>query len=164
GDSFHFYPSHHHQLKSIFMHLMTNSMTHGFSAETEGVIRIEIMPKGRNLQIIYQDNGKGIHMKKIRQLAAARMPDLGQRTDTEIAQLIFDSGFSTRDHVDEFAGRGVGMDVVRTTLEDFGGSIKVILENSLQDTHSVDFSPVSFKIILPPEVFLGVDDATRKVA
>jgi signal transduction histidine kinase len=93
GDSFHFYPSHHHQLKSIFMHLITNSMTHGFSAETEGVIRIEITLKCRNLQILYQDNGKGIHMKKIRQLAATRLPDLGQCTDTEIAQLIFDSGF-----------------------------------------------------------------------
>jgi two-component sensor histidine kinase/PAS domain-containing protein len=164
GDSYHFYPSHHHQLKSIFMHLITNSMTHGFSAETDGAIRIEITPKGSNLQILYQDNGRGIHMKKIRQLAANRLPDLGQRTDTEIAQLIFDSGFSTRDHVDEFAGRGVGMDVVRTTLEDFGGSIKVLLENNLQDTHSVDFSPVSFRIILPPDLFLGVDDASRKVA
>jgi two-component sensor histidine kinase/PAS domain-containing protein len=164
GDDFHYYPSHHHLLKSVFMHLITNSMSHGFDADIEGIIQIEITPKGRNLQILYQDNGHGINMKKIRQLAANRMPDIGQRTDTEIAQLIFDSGFTTRDHVDEFAGRGVGMDVVRTSLVEVGGSIQVVLDNGLQEKHSVGFSPLSFKIILPAEVFLGVNDGLRKVA
>jgi len=164
GDDFHFYPSHHHLLKSVFMHLITNSMTHGFDARVEGQIQIEITQKGRMLQIIYQDNGQGINMKKIRQLASTRFPDLAHRTDTEIAQLIFDSGFTTRDHVDEFAGRGVGMDVVRTSLEEIGGHIQVVLDSSLQEKHAVGFSPLSFKIQLPPEVFLGVDDSVRKVA
>jgi two-component sensor histidine kinase/PAS domain-containing protein len=164
GDDFHFYPSHHHVLKSVFMHLITNSMTHGFDTNTDGIIQIEVTSKGKNLQILYQDNGQGINMKRIRQLAVTNLPDIALRTDTEIAQLIFDSGFSTRDHVDEFAGRGVGMDVVRTSLEEVGGTIHVVLDSDLQEKHAAGFSPLSFKIILPAEVFLGVNDTARKVA
>jgi two-component sensor histidine kinase/PAS domain-containing protein len=164
GDLFHFYPSHHHLLKSVFMHLITNSMTHGFDSSTEGLIQIELSVRGRNLQILYQDNGQGMNMQKIRQLAASRVIDVTQHSDTEIAQLIFDSGFSTRDQVDEFAGRGIGMDVVRSSLEEIGGSIHVALDNSLQGPLGKGFSPLSFKILLPTEVFLGVSEGARKVA
>ncbi len=164
GDDFHFYPSHHHLIKSVFMHLITNSMTHAFDANIDGLIQIKISLKGRNLQIVYEDNGKGINMKKIRQLATTHLSDIAQRTDTEIAQLIFDSGFTTRDHVDEFAGRGVGMDVVRTSLMEVGGTIQVVLDNGLQEKHSVGFSPLSFKITIPSELFLGMHEGTQKVA
>jgi chemosensory pili system protein ChpA (sensor histidine kinase/response regulator) len=139
-------------------------MSHGFDASTKGMIQIDLSMRGMYLQIRYQDNGQGMNMQKIRQLAARRVHDVSEHSDSEIAQLIFDSGFSTRDQVDEFAGRGIGMDVVRSSLQEIGGSIHVALDSSLQEVHKTGFSPLSFKILLPTEVFLGVQDGVRKVA
>jgi two-component system chemotaxis sensor kinase CheA len=88
------------------MHLVRNAVDHGI--EHDGKITIEAIQDDDELKIKVTDDGRGI--------------------DPETIATIFDPGFSTASEVSEISGRGVGLDVVKTTIEDAGGSVKVITE------------------------------------
>jgi chemotaxis protein histidine kinase CheA len=88
------------------MHLVRNAVDHGI--DREGKITIEATRGEGELKIKVTDTGRGI--------------------DPETLATIFDPGFSTASEVSEISGRGVGLDVVKTTIEDAGGSVKVITE------------------------------------
>ena len=69
---------------------------------------------------------------------------------SDIANLIFSSGFSTADEVTDVSGRGVGMDAVKGFLEKEGGSITVILDDGPEDA---DFRPFRTNIKIPDKFF-----------
>jgi two-component system chemotaxis sensor kinase CheA len=119
------------------MHLVRNAVDHGIEAPEErlakgkqraGVITLEAKNAGSDVLIIVKDDGKGLNKEKI--LKKAKENNLifkneEDMTDKEIFNLILLPGFSTKEKVTEFSGRGVGMDVVIKNIEAVGGSLSV---------------------------------------
>lgn len=119
------------------MHLVRNSVDHGIETTTErattgkdriGTVTLEATNIGSDVQIIVRDDGKGLSKDKILKKAMEqgllhKKPD--EMTDREIFNLIFLPGFSTKEKVTEFSGRGVGMDVVAKNIEAIGGTLSV---------------------------------------
>lgn len=119
------------------MHLVRNSLDHGIEGEEEriakgkpprGTVTMEAKNAGSDVIIIVKDDGRGLNkeklLKKARDHGLLSRPE-AEMTDKEIYNLIFMPGFSTKDNVTEFSGRGVGMDVVTRNIETVGGSIFV---------------------------------------
>ncbi|MCK9216653.1 MAG: chemotaxis protein CheA [Firmicutes bacterium] len=119
------------------MHLMRNTLDHGIETTEKrlakgktsiGTIILEAKNVGSDVMIIIKDDGKGLDKEKI--LKKAKENGLlykaeGDMTDKEIYNLIFLPGFSTKDSVTEYSGRGVGMDVVTRNIETIGGTVSV---------------------------------------
>jgi two-component system chemotaxis sensor kinase CheA len=119
------------------MHLLRNSIDHGIE-EMEyreqagkpkfGKVTLEAKNSGSDVLVIVRDDGKGLNKEKI--LQKARINNLlskpeSEMIEREIYNLIFLPGFSTKENVTEFSGRGVGMDVVIKNLEVIGGSVAI---------------------------------------
>jgi two-component system chemotaxis sensor kinase CheA len=119
------------------MHLIRNSIDHGIETKEErkqkgknikGKITLEARNEGREVIIIVKDDGRGLNKEKILQKAIEHglVQDTGKDiSDREIFSMIFLPGFSTKENVTEFSGRGVGMDVVSNNIEKIGGVVNV---------------------------------------
>jgi len=119
------------------MHLIRNAIDHGIEAAAErvaaekpkaGTITLEAKNAGSDVLIIVRDDGKGLNKEKI--LSKARQNGLltkseQEMSDREIFNLTFLPGFSTKENITEFSGRGVGMDVVSKNIQTVGGSVSV---------------------------------------
>ena len=119
------------------MHLVRNSADHGIeTAEVRilqgkpgtGTVTLEAKNAGGEVLILIKDDGKGLNKEAIMKKAMENGlggEELAEMTDQEIFNLIFLPGFSTKEAVTEFSGRGVGMDVVAKNIESVGGKILV---------------------------------------
>lgn len=119
------------------MHLVRNSIDHGIEeAEVRaargkqpvGKVTLEAKNSGSDVLIMVKDDGKGLNKEKILKKAEENgllIKSANEMTDREIYNLIFLPGFSTKDDVTEFSGRGVGMDVVIKNIETVGGSVSI---------------------------------------
>lgn len=119
------------------MHIVRNSIDHGIESGEEreargktrtGTVTIEAKNAGSDVLILISDDGKGLNKEKL--LRRAMEHDLltkpeSELSDKEIYNLIFVPGFSTKEKITEFSGRGVGMDVVTRNLEEVGGSASI---------------------------------------
>ncbi|TYC86614.1 chemotaxis protein CheA [Acetobacterium wieringae] len=119
------------------MHIIRNAIDHGIESEQErlskgkekaGRIILEAKNVGSDVMIIIKDDGRGLDKERI--LQKARENDLltkpeAEMSDREIFKLILLPGFSTKESITEFSGRGVGMDVVTKNLEEVGGTVLV---------------------------------------
>lgn len=124
-------------LSDPLMHIIRNAIDHGIETPQEriakgkpqkGKIILEGKNAGGDVWIVIKDDGKGLDKDKI--LAKARERKLinkpeNELTDKEIYSFVFEPGFSTKEAVTEFSGRGVGMDVVIKNIEKIRGSIIV---------------------------------------
>ena len=119
-------------------HLVNNAITHGIempekrTAEgkpAEGTIKVRAFYQGNQTVIYVSDDGGGINTKFVQRKAIEKglisQAEAESLSDIETYDLLFHPGFSTRDEADDFAGRGVGMDVVRTSLAEIRGSITI---------------------------------------
>jgi len=119
------------------MHLIRNSLDHGIETKEErikngksqkGKITLEARNEGGEVIIIVKDDGRGLNKEKILQKALDHglIQDINREIpDREIFSMIFLPGFSTKENVTEFSGRGVGMDVVSNNIEKIGGVVNV---------------------------------------
>lgn len=119
------------------MHLVRNAIDHGIEAAKEraasgkplvGQITLEAQTAGSDVLITVRDDGKGLNKDAILRKASQNgliNKQEKEMTDREIYNLIFLPGFSTKENVTEFSGRGVGMDVVTKNLEAVGGSVTI---------------------------------------
>ncbi len=121
------------------MHLVRNSVDHGIETPEEraaagktekGKVTLSAKNESGKIWIAVQDNGKGLDRAKI--IAKARKQELldprkldKEYTDKEVFQFITLPGFSTKEAVTEYSGRGVGMDVVVSNLQAIGGSLEI---------------------------------------
>ncbi|WP_286947908.1 chemotaxis protein CheA [Acetobacterium sp. UBA5834] len=119
------------------MHIIRNAIDHGIESEQErlakgkekaGRIILEAKNVGSDVLIVIKDDGRGLDKERI--LQKARENDLltkpeAEMSDREIFKLILLPGFSTKESITEFSGRGVGMDVVTKNLEEVGGTVLV---------------------------------------
>ena len=124
------------KLEAPLTHLVRNALDHGieFPAERiaaskpeEGVIRLEARHSAGMLSIVISDDGSGIDVTSIRAVVVERGltdENTAQRlSDTELLEFLFLPGFSTATQVTEISGRGVGMDVVQSMVQEVGGII-----------------------------------------
>ena len=119
------------------MHLIRNSVDHGIETVEEriatgkdkaGKITLEAKNAGGDVWIIVRDDGRGLNKEKILRKAidnGLTRKTEAELTDREIYSFIFLPGFSTKEQVTEFSGRGVGMDVVQKNIEKVRGTIHV---------------------------------------
>ena len=119
------------------MHLVRNALDHGIESSEERVkkgkssvatITLEAKNAGSDVLVIVKDNGRGLDKSKILRKAKEKgliYKNEEEMTDKEIYNLILLPGFSTKDSISEFSGRGVGMDVVTKNIETVGGTIAV---------------------------------------
>jgi chemosensory pili system protein ChpA (sensor histidine kinase/response regulator) len=122
-----------------FEHLVRNAIVHGLESPAErlaagkretGEITIEVRQEGNEIIVVVADDGAGLDLQRIRARALAKglIGPNQHASDRELMELIFAPGFSTATEVTELAGRGVGMDVVRSELGSFGGRVAVASE------------------------------------
>ena len=93
----------------------------------EGVVRLSAEHRGGRIVIEIKDDGAGINSERVLKIAKEKGlvgPDV-QLTEDEIGNLIMLPGFSTAETVSDISGRGVGMDVVRSNIQDLGGRISL---------------------------------------
>ncbi len=118
------------------VHLVRNAIDHGLEIPEQrraagksetGTLRLDAYHEGGNIVVQISDDGAGLNHAAI--LAKARQRGLvradQQLSDGEVAELIFQPGFSTAAQATDLSGRGVGMDVVRRNVRDLGGSVGV---------------------------------------
>jgi chemosensory pili system protein ChpA (sensor histidine kinase/response regulator) len=127
------------QMAAPFEHLLRNAIVHGIEsrerrgasgkAET-GELLVQVSQQGNEVVIQFNDDGAGLDLAKIRAKARAsgRLGAGVEISDHEAADLIFEPGFSTADTLTELAGRGVGMDVVRSEAQALGGRVAIASE------------------------------------
>jgi two-component system, chemotaxis family, sensor kinase CheA len=119
-------------------HLVRNAADHGIETPAErkaagkppqGVIRLDAYHDGDQVVIEISDDGSGLDRQKIVRSAIDRslitQEESERLNEAEILQLIFTPGLSTADEVTEISGRGVGMDVVKSTIESLKGNIQI---------------------------------------
>jgi chemosensory pili system protein ChpA (sensor histidine kinase/response regulator) len=117
-------------------HLLRNALAHGIETADArraagkaefGEIVLSAKQTGNEMLITVKDDGAGLDYARIREKAAAAgllLPG-AEPTETLLAQMIFAAGFSTAEAVTEVAGRGVGMDVVKSEISALGGRIEI---------------------------------------
>ena len=134
-----------------FEHLLRNSVTHGIELpalrtaagkDVVGRVVVAVSQSGNEVSVEVRDDGQGLDLPRIRDKArAGGLIAEGQPTsEAELAELIFRPGFSTADKVTELAGRGIGMDVVRSEVNAIGGRIETATRTG---------QGASFKLMLP---------------
>ena len=124
------------RLADPMVHLIRNACDHGLEPEAErvaagkpatGQVRLSAHQAGGEVLITIQDDGRGINRERVRAKAESQgLIQPGQQlSDSELLQLIFHPGFSTAAAVTNLSGRGVGMDVVKRTIESLRGAIDI---------------------------------------
>jgi chemosensory pili system protein ChpA (sensor histidine kinase/response regulator) len=119
-----------------FEHLLRNSIVHGLENDKQraksgklpiGEIRLSVHQEGNEVVFEFSDDGAGLNFAKLREKALANgsLQKDEKFSDDQLAQLIFTPGLSTATDVTEIAGRGIGMDVVRSEISGLGGRIEV---------------------------------------
>jgi chemotaxis protein histidine kinase CheA len=125
-------------LADSLIHLLRNAVDHGIeTSETRaqlgkpaaGQIAIRARADGDMLHIEVADDGRGIDPDRLRQTAVTKgilaPAEAAAMSDRDVIDLIFRSGFSTREQVSEISGRGIGMNVVKQKVELLGGSVTI---------------------------------------
>ena len=119
-----------------FEHMLRNAIVHGIESRQDrinrgknevGELLIEIRQEGNEVVIHFTDDGQGLNLGRIREKAktVGLLTDDSYMSEGEVVNLIFEPGFSTASEVTELAGRGVGMDVVRSEAASLGGRVAV---------------------------------------
>ena len=141
------------------LHLVRNALAHGIETpeqrqasnkESEGTIKIEVRKLSTEVRLVVQDDGSGINLEAIRSKAISR-GDITESTwenltQHERLQFIFLPGFSTATQVNEVAGRGFGLDIVKSAIEEMGGRIEVETTANL-GTRFVLYAPLSLSLM-----------------
>ncbi|MBT2603332.1 chemotaxis protein CheA [Bacillus sp. ISL-53] len=120
------------------VHLIRNAMDHGIETpeerlakgkNEEGKILLKAYHSGNHVFIEIEDDGAGINKDRVLNKALSNgiltKETAASLTDKQIYELIFASGFSTAETISDVSGRGVGLDVVKNTIESLGGSVAI---------------------------------------
>jgi two-component system, chemotaxis family, sensor kinase CheA len=124
------------RLSDPITHMLRNAIDHGLETPeeraaagkpAEGLVRLSALHRSGRIVIEVADDGKGINRKRVREIAVDKglIPADAQLSDEEIDNLIFLPGFSTAATVSNISGRGVGMDVVKRSIQSLGGRISI---------------------------------------
>jgi len=126
------------QISDPLVHLLRNSVAHGIEFPAErtasgkqeaGRVTLRAYHRGNHIYIEVEDDGRGIDYDRVRRTAIERglvSPETADRlTERDLREMLFHPGFSTATSKTELAGRGVGLDVVRSNLNTLNGEIDI---------------------------------------
>lgn len=124
------------RLSDPITHMLRNAIDHGLESPedrlaagkpAEGTVRLAALHRSGRIVIEISDDGKGINRPRVKGIAVERglIAEDAVLSDDEIDNLIFLPGFSTATEVSDLSGRGVGMDVVRRSIQSLGGRISI---------------------------------------
>lgn len=149
------------------VHLIRNSLDHGVESPEirlakgkpeEGTVVLRAYHSGNHVFIEIEDDGAGINREKVLKKAISKgivsKESAQAMSDKQVAELILSSGFSTADVISDVSGRGVGLDVVKTTIESLGGSIDISSTEGQGSLFSIQL-PLTLSIISVMLVELG---------
>jgi chemosensory pili system protein ChpA (sensor histidine kinase/response regulator) len=145
---------HYARCQVVLEHMVRNALDHGIESPEErlavgkattGRISIDVRKSGGDYFITLSDDGRGIDPYEMREAAFRKGldVDVDALSDEEAINLIFHKGFSTAATLSEISGRGVGMDIVLSELQQIGGDVKV---------HSRIGEGTSFEVHIPAHV------------
>jgi two-component system chemotaxis sensor kinase CheA len=125
-------------LADPLVHLVRNSVDHGIEMPedrkaagkpTMGTVKLSASQEGDHILLSIVDDGKGMDPDKLKEIAVSRgvmdADAAARMTDVEAFNLIFAPGFSTKTEISEVSGRGVGMDVVKTKINQLNGTVNI---------------------------------------
>ena len=124
------------RLADPLTHMVRNAVDHGIESPEkrlangkaeEGVVRMSASHRSGRVIIEVSDDGAGINRARVKEIATSKglIPPDAVLTDDEIDNLIFLPGFSTSETVSDISGRGVGMDVVKRSIQSLGGRVSI---------------------------------------
>ncbi|WP_175614614.1 chemotaxis protein CheA [Piscibacillus halophilus] len=141
------------------VHLIRNAIDHGVETPEQrkqlgkpetGKLILKAYHSGNHVFVEIQDDGAGIHKEKVLNKAIQNQviskEETSNLTDQQIYELIMSSGFSTAEEISDISGRGVGLDVVKNTIESLGGTIEIDSELNEGTTFSIKL-PLTLSII-----------------
>jgi len=139
------------RMTPAFEHLLRNCVAHGIETPEQrmaqgkpatGTITVNLRHEGNDVSVEFRDDGAGLNLSAIRGKAVSQglIPPEADLSDSEAANLIFMPGFSTAAEVTGLAGRGIGMDVVRSEVNSLGGRIETTTETG---------KGAAFRMVLP---------------
>ncbi len=147
------------RISEPLMHLLRNCVDHGIETVDErkqagklpkGLIRIVASRQQDHVLIEVSDDGRGIDFEKIKTAAVKKgllsQEEANKALGRDLVNLLFRPGFSTASQVTEVSGRGVGLDVVKSNVEDLGGSVIVNTSQGAGTTFSL-WLPFTLAII-----------------
>lgn len=147
------------RISDPLVHLIRNSVDHGIESTearkekgkpTKGKVYLKAFQQSGKLVIEVSDDGGGLNPEKLKKKAIEKglIPADNKLSDKDAQNLIFAPGFSTKEKVTDVSGRGVGMDVVKTNIQELGGEVHIESTVNMGTT---------FKIVLP--LTLAIVDA-----
>lgn len=126
------------ELGDPLIHMVRNSVDHGVESPADrvaagkprmGTVKLDAFHRGNRIVIQITDDGRGLNPERIRDKAIAKglitEADAERMTNQQIFQLIWEPGFSTAEKVTEVSGRGMGMDIVRSKIEELNGTVEL---------------------------------------
>ena len=137
-------------------HLLRNAVAHGLESSEErarlgkpvvGQIKLKVSLENDEITLVITDDGAGVNLVKVKQKAIEKgMFTADQElTDQALMTVIFEPGFSTADNVSQIAGRGVGLDAVRSDIAALGGRIDVSNASGLGAMFNI-YLPVTLSV------------------
>ncbi|MYM93689.1 hybrid sensor histidine kinase/response regulator [Duganella vulcania] len=127
------------RMAAPFEHLLRNAIAHGVESRAArsaagknetGELLVQVTQQGNEVVIEFTDDGGGLDLERIRAkaISSGLLREDEEATDVQIADLIFEPGFSTAEALTELSGRGVGMDVVQSEAQALGGRVDTFSE------------------------------------
>ena len=145
------------RLTDPLTHMIRNAIDHGLESpekraaagkNPEGVVKLYAAHRSGRIVIEVSDDGGGINRERVKQIAIDKGLIAAEAvlTDEEIDNLIFLPGFSTASEISDISGRGVGMDVVKRSIQDLGGRITITSRPGLGSTFSMSL-PLTLAVL-----------------
>jgi len=147
-------------LNSVLVHMLRNGVDHGIEDDETrvlngkksiGKLSLNSYETGENIIVEVSDNGKGLDKEFLKKKALEKglytQEQLEKMSDQKIFAIIFESGFSTNTEVTSISGRGVGMDMVKSSIQDFGG--RILIDSTLgEGTKFILIIPIPRSILI----------------
>lgn len=155
-------------LADPLVHLVRNAVDHGIElpgereAEgkpREGRVILTASQEGDHIQLTIEDDGKGMNPDKLRSIVVNKglmdAKSAARLADRDCFNLVFMPGFSTKSEISDISGRGVGMDVVKTRINQMSGSVDV---DSVEGKGSKIIIKVPLTLAIMPTLMVKLND------
>lgn len=167
------------KIKPVLIHIIRNAVDHGIeppdvrkylNKPEEGMVEVAVEMEGENIKISVRDDGAGINLDKLVEKAIERglieRTKAEQLSESEKIAFMFEHGVSTKEKLTYISGRGVGMDVVKTTMIEMRGDVRVETRKDQGTAISLVFPRSSFtikgiKVKDIEEVVIPVNDVVK---
>lgn len=129
------------EIKDPVIHMIRNAIDHGMEKPKKrlaagkietGTLKISAKPAGNEIVLEIEDDGSGIDIQKVKKTALKNgiysEETLSNMNESDIISIIFQKGFSTKNQLTQISGRGIGLDVVKSKIENINGVISVVSE------------------------------------